>query len=163
GVIKMSVEGYSIGNYSRAGNKSQTLLADDSSRIIFNMTEDLGGGLQAVAQIDWRIVPDTGADSIAGNSHIGLRSKSWGRIIMGRQDVHYFGRESDLTVRNDLKTDSISLLAFVGGAGAQAAGAALGSGGIAIAGATRTSNIIHYTTPNWGGFSGIVAYSFNPV
>jgi len=159
GNIKMSLQSYKISNASvaRAGtNTSQTLIHDDSSRIIFNMVEDLGGGLQAIAQIDWRVTPDAGADAIGGNNHVGLRSKSWGRVFFGRQDVHYFGRESDLTVKNDLQSDSISLLAFVAGAGVP-------TGGIAIAGATRTANIVHYTTPNWGGFTGVVAYSFNPT
>jgi predicted porin len=122
------------------------------------MTEDLGGGLQAIAQIDWRVTPDAGADATNGNNHVGLRSKAWGRVFFGRQDVHYFGRESDLTVKNDLQSDSISLLAFVAGAGTGVLGP-----GIAIAGATRTANIVHYTTPNWGGFTGVVAYSFNPT
>ena len=159
GNIKMSLQQYKIGNAAaaRAGtNTSQGLVHDDSSRIIFNMVEDLGGGLQAIAQIDWRVTPDAGADAIGGNNHVGLRSKAWGRIFFGRQDVHYFGRESDLTVKNDLQSDSISLIAFVAGAGVPA-------GGIAIAGATRTANIVHYTTPNWGGFSGVLAYSFNPT
>ena len=157
GNIKMSLQQYKISNASaaRAGtNTSQSLIHDDSSRIIFNMTEDLGGGLQAIAQIDWRVTPDAGADAIGGNNHVGLRSKAWGRVFFGRQDLHYFGRESDLTVKNDLQSDSISLLAFVAGAGMPA-------GGIAIANATRTANIVHYTTPNWGGFTGVVAYSFN--
>ncbi len=162
GNIKMSLQQYKIGSAAavRAGtNTSQTLIHDDSSRIIFNMTEDLGGGLQAIAQIDWRVTPDFGADAIGGNNHVGLRSKAWGRIFLGRQDLHYFGRESDLTVKNDLQADSISLLAYVAGAGVSAAG----TPGIAIAGATRTANVVHYTTPNWGGFTGIVAYSFNPT
>jgi predicted porin len=102
------------------------------------------------------VTPDAGADAIGGNNHVGFRSKSWGRIFFGRQDVHYFGRESDLTIKNDLQSDSISLLAFVAGAGVP-------NGGIAIAGATRTANIVHYTTPNWGGFTGVLAYSFNPT
>ena len=166
GNIKMSLQQYKISNASaaRAGtNTSQSLIHDDSSRIIFNMTEDLGGGLQAIAQIDWRVVPDSHVsaagvpqDNVGGNNHVGLRSKAWGRIFFGRQDVHYFGRESDLTVKNDLQSDSISLLAFVAGAG-------VANGGIPIAGATRTSNIVHYTTPNWGGFTGVIAYSFNPT
>ena len=159
GNIKMSMQQYKIGNATaaRAGtNTSQSLIHDDSSRIIFNMTEDLGGGLQAIAQIDWRVTPDFGTDAVTGNNHVGFRSKSWGRVFFGRQDVHYFGRESDLTVKNDLQADSISLLAYVAGAG-------MPQGGIAIAGATRTANIVHYTTPNWGGFTGVVAYSFNPT
>jgi predicted porin len=167
GNLKMSMQNYKIGSYGgtfaarpASGNNNQNLVHDDSSRIIFNMTEDLGGGLQAIAQVDWRVTVDAGADAANGNNHVGFRSKQWGRLFFGRQDVHYFGRESDLTVKNDLQSDSISLLAYVGGAGATNFGA---GPGIAIAGATRTTNIVHYTTPNWSGFSGIVAYSFNPT
>jgi predicted porin len=173
GVLKASLQQYKISNASaaRAGtNTSQSLIHDDSSRIVFNMREDLGGGLSAIGQVDWRInldthtnSPSTGAlagtptDNVGGNNHVGLLSKQWGRIFFGRQDVHYFGRESDLgAVRNDLQSDSISLLAYVAGAGVP-------NGGIPIAGATRTGNIVHYTTPNWSGFSGIIAYSFNPT
>lgn len=152
GFLKVSLQQYKIGNTHplRGGNSSQGLVHDDSSRIIFNMVEDLGGGLQAIGQIDWRVQVDAGADAVSGNNHVGLRSKQWGRIFFGRQDLHYFGRESDLTVKNDLQADSISLLAFAGG------------GGTAIAAATRTTNVVHYTTPSWGGFNAIVAYSFNP-
>jgi predicted porin len=174
GVFKASMQQYKIGNAVAAragGNTSQGLLHDDSSRIIFNMVEDLGGGLQAIGQADWRIVMDAHTnsniaaagttsgnpnDNVGGNTHVGLRSKQWGRLIFGQQDLHYFGRESDLTVKNDLQSDSISLLAYVGGAGVPA-------GGIPIAGATRSRNVVMYTTPNWGGFSAILAYSFNPT
>ncbi|HEV8095922.1 MAG TPA: porin, partial [Burkholderiales bacterium] len=149
GFLKMSLEQYKLGNSNKSPS-SQGLLADDSSRVIFNMVEDLGGGLQAIGQVDIRVTMDAGADAANGNNHVGLRSKQWGRIFFGRQDLHYFGRESDLTVKNDLKADSISLLAFT-------------AGGQAIAGATRTTNVVHYTTPNWGGFSAVLAYSFNPT
>lgn len=133
----------------RAGNSGQTAVVDDSSRIIFNIVEDLGGGLQAIGQMDYRGSIDNGALAATGNNHVGLRSKSWGRIFFGRQDLHYFNRESDMTAKASLRSDSISLLAFAGG------------GGQAIAGATRTANVIHYTTPNWGGFTMIAAYSSN--
>jgi predicted porin len=93
-------------------------------------------------------------DNVGGNTHVGLRSKAWGRIFFGQQDLHYFGRESDLTIKNDLQSDSISLLAYVAGAG-------VGAGGIPIAGATRTRNVVHYTTPNWGGLTAVLAYSTN--
>ena len=173
GTLKASLQQFKISNMSAARgsvNNSQTLIHDDSSRVIFNVVEDLGGGLQAIGQWDWRIaldqhvnaanapaasVPGAPNDNVGGNTHIGLRSKQWGRIFFGQQDVHYFGRESDLTVKNDLQSDSISLLAYVAGAGLAA--------NTAIAGATRTRNMVHYTTPNWGGFSGIIAYSFNPT
>jgi predicted porin len=133
-----------------AGNTGVSGVVDDSSRILFNVVEDLGGGLQAIGQYDFRGTLDTGTLAATGNNHVGLRSKSWGRIFLGRQDLHYFNRESDMTVRGSLRSDSISILAFAGG------------GGQAIAGATRTVNVVHYTTPNWGGFTMIAAYSSNP-
>ena len=157
GYLSLSTGTYKISNpnAARVGNTSENRMTDNSSRIVFSVVEDLGGGLAAVGQVDWRIAPDNGADGggPGGNNHVGLRSKNWGRIIFGRQDVHYFGRESELTVKGDLKADSISLLSFMqsGAAGAQ----------VAIANASRTPNIIHYASPNWGGFSGVVAYSFN--
>lgn len=146
GFFKGGVEHTKLGNSAR--NPSGALsVVDDSSRVVFNVREDLGGGLAAIGQVDMRFSIDQGALSAAGNNHVGLQSKSWGRIFFGRQDLHYFGRESEMTAKGSLRSDSISLLAFAGG------------GATAIAGATRTANVIHYTTPNWNGFSMIAAYS----
>jgi predicted porin len=62
--------------------------------------------------------------------------------------VHYVNTESYLALKGDLRADSTSLLSFVQGT--------------AIANASRTQNIIHYTTPNWGGFTVIAGFSTNP-
>jgi predicted porin len=164
GLFKGGYENLKYGNYSRAtGHSSQNGVVDDSSRIIFNVVEDLGGGLQAIGQIDVRfktddagVVPtalgagNNASNLASGNTHVGLRSKQWGRIFVGRQDLHYFNRESDLTGKGSLRGDSISILAYAGG------------GATAIAAASRTLNVVHYTTPNWGGFTMIAAYSSNP-
>jgi predicted porin len=160
GQFKGGFEGMKYGNSAKANN-SQSGVADDSSRLVFNVVEDLGGGLAAIGQYDIRLklddpriaptAQDVNGNIAAGNTHVGLRSKTWGRIFVGRQDLHYFNRESDLTNRGSLRADSISILAFAGG------------GATAIAGATRTQNVVHYTTPNWGGFTAIVAYSANPT
>jgi predicted porin len=155
GLFKGGIENVKYSNFTRAGNNSTTAVVDDSSRIVFNVVEDLGGGLQAIGQYDLRIRPDDGASAIAnvnsGNSHVGLRSKQWGRIFIGHQDLHYFNTESNMTDKGSLRSSSVSLLAFTGTAG----------GSTAVAGATRTQNVVHYTTPNWGGFTAIVAYSTN--
>lgn len=152
GIFKASLENVSYGQRVAAGKTKETRLSDDSSRIIFNVVEDLGGGLAAVGQVDMRVNLETGALAATGNDHVGLRSNSMGRIIFGRQDLHYFNRESNLTdLAGSLRADSISLIAFAGG------------GGTAIAGATRTPNVIHYTTPNWSGFTIVGAYSTNPA
>ncbi len=150
GFFKGGFESLKYSNSAKA-NQSQTGVVDDSSRVIFNVREDLGGGLAAIGQIDMRFGLDSGALAANGNNHVGLQSKSWGRIFIGRQDLHYFGRESNLTAKGSLRADSISILAFAGG------------GGVAIANASRTPNVIHYTTPNWNGFSMIAAYSSQPV
>ncbi len=155
GVFKASLESLRIGspNAPRAGlNTSENRVADDSSRILFNVVEDLGGGLQAIGQADLRMPMASGnVVAMSGNTHVGLRSARLGRIFVGRQDVHYGNTESDMSVlAGDLRADSISLMAYM-------------ANGVAIANATRTPNIIHYTTPNFGGFTAIVAYSTGPT
>jgi predicted porin len=164
GVLKSGFENLKLNNFSslRTGaetNKSQYGVVDDSSRIIFNVREDLGGGLSAIGQLDMRVKQDdnqgaataSGATPTNGNSHVGLESKSWGKVFFGRQDLHYFNTSGNISGKNSLRADSISLLAFAG------------AGTTAIAGATRTQNVVHYTTPNWSGFTGIIAYSSNPT
>jgi len=156
GLLKGGFESSKLGNFSslRApGHNSQSGVVDDSSRIVFNVTEDLGGGLQAIGQYDFRGSLDVSNLTGGGNNHVGLRSKTWGRLFVGRQDLHYFNRESELTVRGALRADSISLLAFAGGGGQ----------GIAVSTASnRMANVVHYTSPSWGGFRVIAAYSSNP-
>jgi predicted porin len=129
---------------------SQSGVVDDSSRIIFGVREDLGGGMAAIGQLDIRFGLDSGAINAGGNTWVGLTSKDWGRLRLGRLDMHYIHRESELTVRGSLRADSISLLAYAGG------------GGTAIANATRTWNVVNYTTPNWSGFTLDISYSANP-
>jgi len=164
GMFKVSVENINISSYGgtagvpsagrpAGSNKSEGRLADDSSRIVFNIVEDLGGGMQALGQADMRVNmvnPSSGLPPLTGNTHVGLRT-SWGRIRAGLQDLHYFSRESYLTDKGDLRADSMSILAYGGG------------GGQAIANGTRTPNVVFYDSPQlWGGFTGRIAYSFSP-
>jgi len=168
GIFKASLENMRIGSptvgvpaivnqavtVGRTGlNTSENRISDDSSRILFNVVEDLGGGLQAIGQADLRMPMGSGNFiAMSGNTHVGLRSASLGRIFVGRQDVHYGNTESDMSVlAGDLRADSVSLAAY------------MRDGTTAIAGATRTPNIIHYTTPNFSGFTAIVAYSTGPA
>src|SRR5512135_2785628 len=68
GMFKGGYENLSYGNFNsnnsraapgvNAGNKSQNGVVDDSSRMIFNVKEDLGGGMAAIVQVDMRIKPD---------------------------------------------------------------------------------------------------------
>jgi predicted porin len=157
GLIKGGYESAKYSNSSKA-NSSQNGVVDDSSRLIFNVKEDLGGGMAAIVQLDMRIKPDDAqglaptnpSNIVSGNSFFGLTSSQWGTISLGRRDLHYFNRESNLTDKASLRADSISLLAYAGG------------GGTAVANATRTQNVVHYLSPNWSGFTFILAYSSSP-
>ena len=81
-------------NYKLSGGGSTGLdtyngVSDQSSRIIFNVNEDLGGGLSAWGQADMRFSQDLGGIGMTGNTGMGLMSKSWGKFTIGRWDVHY--------------------------------------------------------------------------
>jgi predicted porin len=121
GYFKASVDSYtltqrSVARAAAGSNASETRVTDHSSRILFNVVEDLGGGLQAIAQYDLRASVDavsraqnyqsaagvtaagvTPAVNVlyGGNNHVGLRSQTYGSLRMGRQDTHY-GNGGDL-------------------------------------------------------------------
>jgi len=133
------------------GKTSEDRVQDESSRIIFRVVEDLGGGLQAIGQVDWRIALDSGGDGASGANWVGLRSKSWGEIGIGRYDLHYVYTEDQSYSRGgSLKMTNHGIIAFAGG------------GGTAIANASRTPNVIRWFSPNWNGFTAVVAYSTSP-
>jgi len=132
GYFGASYDSFSISNLNagRLGgyNTSEDRVSDQSSRIIFNVTEDLGSGLEAIGQFDLRFKVDAtsrvnndsnvtvvgaygsaatmtaaanapagaginyspSVDQVSGgNSHVGIRSKDWGAIRLGRQDIYY--------------------------------------------------------------------------
>jgi len=163
GIVKVGVDNLKIGNPGAArSHSSETRVTDNSSRILFNVTEDLGGGLSAIAQMDLRFSADVdqtlpngyGAVSsttrMSGNTFVGLRSKTLGTISLGRLDLHYGSQPDDIASKaGALMASSVSLMdSTIAGA---------------IAGNTRTPNVVAYDTPNWNGFTARVAYSTNPA
>jgi len=151
GFFKMAVENVKLDQTTKSPS-SEGRVADEASRIIFQVIEDLGGGLQAVGQLDRRVTLDSGADAANGNNWVGLRSKSWGTLALGRFDLHYHNSPSEIAAKGgSYKAQNIALLAFAGG------------GGTAIAGNTRTANVVRYDSPNWNGLAVTAAYSTNPA
>jgi predicted porin len=153
GFWKVGLENIKISqpNAARAGlHDSEMRVADNSSRMIVNSNEDLGGGLSAIGQIDFRFEPDNGAVAATGNTWVGLRSKEAGTLTFGRHDLHYGKSPSDLPNKaGSLKAAAISIMDFIDAS--------------PIAGATRTPNVIRWDSPNWGGFTVTAAYSTNPA
>jgi len=157
-----------IGQSARTGNKSENRVTDHSSRMLFNVVEDLGGGMQAIAQYDLRFQID-GAQRFnavgpsgsigtspspnpvsSGNSHVGIRSNTWGSIRIGRQDTHYGNSGDNIAVKGALWLHNSSLFDTV---------MRPGSTGNGIANLSRTANLVWYDSPKWGGFTFMVGYS----
>ncbi len=149
GRLTMTLDNVKIKN--RAGRNSETAVNDNTSFIKFNVVEDLGGGLQAIGQVETRNPLDIGTLSASGTNYVGLRSKSWGALRVGRENLHYFHRESDMFAKGgSLRGDSIGILGYANG------------GGTSIANDTRTPNTIVWASPSWGPFTINLAYSTDP-
>jgi len=146
GLIRMSVEQYKLTNVGAANAASaENRVSDQSSLIVFSGREDLGGGMYAGFALDNRWGPDNGAaTSVGGNSNIHLGG-NWGRVSMGRQDLHYgtaIESYKAYTLQNILSNGLFSQVS-----------------GNAIANATRTPNVVMYDSPNMSGFSARLAMS----
>ena len=140
-------------------NGSGLSVSDGSSRFIIGGTEDLGGGLKAVFQIDTRFrVDDNGGAPTSsplgsGNTFVGL-SGGLGTIQLGKMDTHYcLGSDTHGSRATAIQASSCALLGFVAATGPAATTAA------SIANASRSQNVIRYTTPNFSGFQGQLNYS----
>lgn len=153
GKVMGSAGDYKIGGRSGDGRNSEGIIRDESSRIIFLVREDLGGGLAAIGKFDLRpSITDTGAMGNTGESYVGLTSPSWGTLALGRFDFHYGNHASYTGVHAGLLTNPTALFDVAG------------AGGIAIANQTRTNNAIRYGSPKFGNmFEVVVGYSTNPT
>jgi len=134
-------------------------MSDGSSRIILSGTEDLGGGMAAIFQIDNRFNGNDGTSSQAygvspqgllagGNTFVGAKG-GFGQLVFGNLDTHYGKGLDEFGARaTSLGASSTSLLDYIGAS--------------AIAVTSRTKNVIRYNTPVMSGFSAQVDYSTAP-
>lgn len=151
GAVVMSVDNLRASN-NPAKTNSESRVNDESSSIIFNVVEDLGGGLSGIVKVDVKPNPDTSAIAASGESFVGLNSSSLGRLTMGRHNFHFFKTPWDgYGLGAPLKVHPTGLMDFAGG------------GKVAVANATRTNNSVAWLSPNWSGFQLLAGYSFNPT
>jgi|NOAtaT_5_FD_contig_61_249528_length_1339_multi_4_in_0_out_0_1 predicted porin len=162
-------------NVNRVGRLSEDRVTDNSSRIIFNANEDLGGGMRAIGQFDLRVAMDamqpinpvdpgiTGLGAAAGtnqnrpnvnvinggNNHVGLATSNYGTFRLGRQDVQYV----ENATFNPVGMATI----------ANHAGVFHGVGTTAMTNATRTANLMWWVSPRWNGIEATVGFSTNPI
>jgi predicted porin len=125
-------------------------VSSNSSRWGVRGTESLGGGLNAIFQIESSINGDTNAGNLGGReTFVGLQG-SWGKFTVGRflmpqDDLHpIFGNAPTLT------TSILSTAALWGQGPLNKA-----QGGFDA----RTGNSLRYDSPNFSGFTGALQYS----
>ncbi len=134
--------------------KNQRTVEDPNSRIIFTVTEDLGGGLKFTGQLDMRATADATAsttENSSGNS-FGALSGSFGRVLMGRHDMHY-NEIFDLGAGyvNDASSSFRNILLYVPTSTTATTSVGIG----------RVQNLVRYDSPAFSGFSATVGYSQN--
>jgi predicted porin len=151
GRIAVGLESYKLSGTLPTGvtklNNEQRV-SDQSSSLIFSGAEDLGGGMKAWFQIDTRPTPDLGGITATGNTQAGL-SGSFGKIAIGRADVHY----QELSRYDATRAGSLQTI-LSDGIFSQV-------GGVSIANATRTPNMILWDSPDWGGITARLGFSPN--
>jgi len=155
GKLIASFGSYAIGGRTAGstGAGNEALVKDESSRVIFLLREDLGGGMAAIGKVDLRpSLSDNGAMGPTGETYVGLTSPTWGTIAMGRFDFHYGSHASYTGTHGGLMTNPTAVFDVAA------------AGGLAIANQTRTNQAIRYGSPKFGDmFEVVVGYSANPT
>ena len=163
GTIKDGLEIYKLGAGKAvapaASYHYEPRVSDQSSRIIFSGTQDLGGGTRAWFQLDSRFQSDVGGSTqtntgattainlwAGGNTGVGLAG-NWGKLTIGRWDLHYL---EFIPIEFGYAGSLQDLL----GAGPMSQ-----VNGSVIANGTRTPNVIMWDSANMGGITARVAYS----
>jgi predicted porin len=113
GRLNESVENQKVGNGS-----SVWMLQNNSSRIGFKGTEDLGGGLKAGFQIEHGFAADTGVANSpfwGRQSEVNLGSSTLGTVRLGRftSDAYYATADYVSMHNHDTGTSSDALYAYV--------------------------------------------------
>ena len=117
----------------------------------FKGSEDLGGGLSAIFNLQTRMKTDTGENERGifwqGESTVGLASDTWGRLRLGRALSPLWQQKWPF----DPWYDS----GMLGSVGAYTSGryATDGSGAFGFANFARMPNSVFYDTPSFGGFA----------
>ncbi len=159
GRANLGVDNYSATGATAANSdfKARNRVFDNSSRLGFRGTEDLGGGLRALFLIESGVNIDTGSqNSQAGvanastgflasrDSYVGLEG-NWGRVTFGRQSIYWVNGVIAQSGANYINVDV----------------ATTGALGRVVGPTARTSNVLAYNSPTISGFNFTVSYAPN--
>ena len=136
-------------------NDSANQLNSNNSRVGFKGSEDLGGGMSAIWQMEGTVSMDTPVGNpleFDRNTFVGLMSNSLGTLRLGNYDTPYNRATRKLDVFGDTVVADNRGLNGVG---------MMGSIGNTVSGLeARAQNAIDYTSPNFSGFSVALASVF---
>ena len=122
-------------------------ISSNQSRIGFKGSEDLGGGLKAIFQVERGVEIDAGTLSTARNTFAGLAGDAWGSLTLGINDTPYKSSTRGLDVFADQFADNRNLMGGIAGKSA-------------VAGFDqRFSNTARYDSPDMSGCKAGVSYS----
>lgn len=160
GTVDASFDMINTGSGNTAANGTtavngvnKKVVSSNVSKFGFKGSEDLGGGLAAVWQIEQQIDIDGGTKAGASgtifatrNTFAGLKSDALGTVLMGKHDTPYKLSTRKFDVFGDNIADNRSMMGGVSGASA----AASFDG--------RQNNALVYISPEVAGLSAAVAY-----
>lgn len=150
------------GTAASATSVTENKVSSNVSRLGLKGSEDLGGGLKAIWQIETAITLDgrnnaTGnpsADTLATrNTFVGLAGDAWGSLTLGRNDTPYKTSTRALDVFYDHIADNRSLMGISSSKIAGLAGAAAFDG--------RFTDTVRYDSPSFSGFKVAGSYTLS--
>jgi len=183
GYYGASYDSFSVSNQNayRTGNASEDRVSDQSSRIIFGVSEDLGGGLKAIGQYDMRFNLDAAYRNqaeagLVTTSALGTAAASVTRgasYATGSPTVNFAaGGNSHIGLSsNSMGTIRLGRqdIYYVDTASLLPGGLYLAANpspvfhALANANVSRTPNLMWWVSPRVNGFEVTAAYSSNPL
>jgi predicted porin len=152
------------GAYTGVNDPAKNRLSSGTSNLGFRGSEDLGGGLKAVWQLEsaFQVDQNTGPGWAGRNSMVGLQGK-WGTVNFGQWDTPYkFISLPINALRIGYQADYTPIMGNPGfGVPATTTQFTRTPGKPDAAFDRRQGNAIQYWSPTMGGFSGRIMYSVN--
>ncbi len=125
---------------------TQTRLVNNRSVLGFRGSEDLGGGVKAIFQLEGTLSPDTGAgEPFRRDTRVGLEGP-WGTLFAGHWVTAYAGATSSLDPFYPTTAGYMSILA-------NGSGPSVDNVNNVYSFDRRQANSIHYWTPAWRGLA----------
>jgi len=168
GYINQKSDGSGTAPATTANNSFIGSSAEQTSRIGFRGTEDLGGGVSAFFTFESNLQPTSATMSAMNNrqSFVGLSRKGLGQASIGTQYTPVFNQlaATDVGQTNNMIGNAVypqQSAAANGNPGSGAFATATGPGNNSDGVTIRTTNTIRAKSDNFSGFSVGAAYTMN--